>query len=192
MIAAIMWPRKTKVSIKVDPDPLAKAQQQIRDLQDALRFYVDRHDEASEQLELAVARIDMLRRHKAEIVERVEGIFHMARWIQEDRDTAEAEVVRLKEMVERLRGIWSQTGKIAARRLGDLIRAKLEIEQLTLQMVGISSAAMGWMDAPVLRGDYVWSVPYQDVLVLRQRYEKLRTFIHPDLLQEIEQSSSGQ
>jgi len=184
--------KKVKIQFKVDPDALAKAQQQIRDLQDALRFYVDRSDEVGEQLELAGARIDMLRRHRTEIVERVEGIFHMARWIQGDRDTAEAEVVRLKEMVERLRGVWSQTGKIAARRLGDLAKAKLEIDQLTVQMAGVSVAALGWSTETAKRGDYGWSVPYQDALNLRQRYDRLRTLVHPEVVEEIEESLRGQ
>jgi len=162
---------KVKIQSEADSDSLEKAQQQIRDLQEALRFCVDCGDTTREQLELAVARAEMFKRHKEEIVGRVEGILHMARWIQDDRDAAEAEVIRLNEMVERLRAVWAKTGKTAALRLQ-------EIEHFTVQMAGISTAVLGGTKYPAVQGQYGWSAPYQDVLDLRAKYDRLRTLIN--------------
>lgn len=51
-----------------------------------------------------------------------------------------------------------------------------EVEQLRVQLAGCSVAALGWNGPESLakRGDYGWSVPYQDVLELRAKYERLQ------------------
>lgn len=52
--------------------------------------------------------------------------------------------------------------------------AKAEAEQLRVQQAGVSVAALGGTKEPVAarRGDYGWSVAYQDTLDLRLKYEQ--------------------
>ncbi len=60
--------------------------------------------------------------------------------------------------------------------------AEREVEQMQVQMAGISVAAFGGTKEPAKQGDYGWSVPYQDVLDLRIRFDTLET----DLRQAVE------
>ena len=46
-------------------------------------------------------------------------------------------------------------------------------EQLTVQLAGVSVAALGGIHEPAKQGDYGWSSAYQDVLNLRIKYEEL-------------------
>jgi hypothetical protein len=46
-----------------------------------------------------------------------------------------------------------------------------EIEQLQVQLAGVSTAALGGIKGPAKEGDYGWSVAYQDTLDLRLKYE---------------------
>ena len=48
-----------------------------------------------------------------------------------------------------------------------------ETEQLRVQLAGCSVAALGWIKNTAKKGDYGWSVAYQDVLDLRLKYEEL-------------------
>ncbi len=47
------------------------------------------------------------------------------------------------------------------------------IEQLTVQLAGCSSAALGATKRPAKKGSYGWSAAYQDVLELRRKYDRL-------------------
>lgn len=47
-----------------------------------------------------------------------------------------------------------------------------KIEQLTVQLAGCSVAALGGKDI-AKKGDYGWSVAYQDILDLRKKYDAL-------------------
>ena len=49
-----------------------------------------------------------------------------------------------------------------------------EVEQFQTQLGGCSVAALGWNKEPAKKGDYGWSVAYQDVLDLRAKYERLQ------------------
>lgn len=99
---------------------------------------------------------------------------------------AEIEAERLKKENKLLRQVWTYTGAIAARRAGEIVKLKLEVEQMTVQMAGISVAAFGGTEDPAVQGQYGWSMPYQDVLELRRRYEKVRALVLPEVVQEIE------
>lgn len=57
---------------------------------------------------------------------------------------------------------------------GELAQAKAEIEQLHVQMGGISVAALGCHkpDQIAVQGQYGWSVAYQDVLRLRRQFDE--------------------
>jgi len=48
-----------------------------------------------------------------------------------------------------------------------------QVERLTVQLAGCSTAAMGATKEPAERGDYGWSQAYQDVLELRRKYDQL-------------------
>lgn len=50
-----------------------------------------------------------------------------------------------------------------------------QVEQLQVQLAGCGAAALGGIEPAVraVRGQYGWSVAYQDVLDLRLKYEKL-------------------
>ena len=48
-----------------------------------------------------------------------------------------------------------------------------ELEQMRVQMAGVSVAAMGGTNDPAKRGEYGWSVAYQDTLELRLKYNIL-------------------
>jgi len=48
-----------------------------------------------------------------------------------------------------------------------------EADQLRVQLIGCSVAALGGTKNPAKKGDYDWSPAYQDVLDLRKKYEKL-------------------
>jgi len=53
------------------------------------------------------------------------------------------------------------------------------VEQSQVQLAGVSVAAFGGTSEPVRakEGDYGWSVAYQDVLSLREKYDRLRDAI---------------
>jgi len=59
-----------------------------------------------------------------------------------------------------------------AKKAMDGLRAR--VEQLIVQAAGVSTAAMGWISDTAKEGEYGWSVPYQDTLILRQKYDGLR------------------
>ena len=50
---------------------------------------------------------------------------------------------------------------------------KKRIDHLELQLAGCLTAAEGWIENPAKPGEYGYSLAYQKVLDLRQRYEKL-------------------
>lgn len=70
------------------------------------------------------------------------------------------------------------TGTGPAVTVGDLLNildaAQKRVEQLNVQMAGITAAALGWGGLEAKPGDYGFSVPYQDVLNLRHDYEKMK------------------
>ena len=53
--------------------------------------------------------------------------------------------------------------------------ARLEAEQLQVQLAGCGAAALGATDNPAKPGDYGYSAAYRDVLALRMEYDALRT-----------------
>ena len=55
-----------------------------------------------------------------------------------------------------------------------------KVEQLMVQLAGCSVAAIGWIKDPAKEGDYGWSVPYQDVLQLRRKYDELTTLLNTE------------
>lgn len=57
----------------------------------------------------------------------------------------------------------------------EIIKLKDQVEQLNVQLAGVSVAALGGTKGSVVakQGDYGWSVPYQDVLDLRIKYDQL-------------------
>jgi len=127
-------------------------------------------------------RIARLERYNLTLVDMYERYTKMAHWIQDDRDAAEAKVESLAAEVEYLRRMWSETGTIAAHRVGEIMKARAEvrglrddIEKMTVQMAGISTAARGGTGCEVaaVKGQYGWSPAYQDVLELRIKYERL-------------------
>ncbi len=62
------------------------------------------------------------------------------------------------------------------RLLVKLAETQAREEQLQVQLAGCSVAAMGWSKGKnvVKRGQYGWSVPYADVMKLRNEVERLR------------------
>jgi len=48
------------------------------------------------------------------------------------------------------------------------------VGQLQVQLAGVSTAAFGVKTEVAKQGDYGWSVPYQDVLDLREKYDALQ------------------
>lgn len=60
------------------------------------------------------------------------------------------------------------------RRFRDMLRNAREAEQLRVQLAGVTTAALGWSKGnEAKQGQYGWSPAYQDVLSLRQAWEKL-------------------
>jgi hypothetical protein len=51
---------------------------------------------------------------------------------------------------------------------------KDQVEQLQVQLAGVSVAALGGTSHPAVEGDYVWSSAYRDVLGLRREYDSLK------------------
>lgn len=75
--------------------------------------------------------------------------------------------------------IWSEV-KDAVDEVTEHYENKIEdledqLEQMRVQMAGISVVASGCTSGPNLakEGDYGWSIPYQDVLKLRQKYDDI-------------------
>lgn len=50
---------------------------------------------------------------------------------------------------------------------------RTQVEQYQVQMAGVSTAVQGHTSDPAKQGDFGWSVPYQDVLELRCKYDAL-------------------
>lgn len=51
---------------------------------------------------------------------------------------------------------------------------RAQVDQLTVQLAGVTAAALGWSKGQEAKqGQYGWSPAYQDVLVLRERLEAL-------------------
>ena len=48
-----------------------------------------------------------------------------------------------------------------------------QVEQMTVQLAGVSTAAEGCTRDPAKRGEWGWSPAYQDVLDLRRKYDAL-------------------
>ena len=65
------------------------------------------------------------------------------------------------------------------RRLRNLLRDAREADQLRVQLAGVSVAALGGTSPAVVvkRGQYGWSVAYQDVLGLRRQYDDFRNLV---------------
>jgi hypothetical protein len=55
----------------------------------------------------------------------------------------------------------------------EIKRLKDEVERLTVQLAGCSTAANGATKDVAKQGDYGWSVAYQDVLDLRNKFDNL-------------------
>ena len=63
-----------------------------------------------------------------------------------------------------------ETIRIANREIKKL---KAEVEQQRVQLAACSVAVYGGTKDPAKRGDYGWSVTYQDVLDLRIKYDAI-------------------
>ena len=63
-----------------------------------------------------------------------------------------------------------------------------EVDQLRVQLAGVSVAALGGTSEPVIakEGDYGWSVAYQDTLDLRRKFDQAR-----EALERIESICDG-
>jgi hypothetical protein len=152
-------PRKVKVSMKVDTEVAEKARTEIGRLRSLIT-------------EMGADRRKGL--------DRIADNFHryamLARWIQDDRDAAEAEVERLKKDNKLLRKVWSETGAVAQHRAAQVVKLKLEHEQLQVQLAACLTAAEGVTNPEHVAkgGSYGWSLAYQKVLDLRRKYDLFR------------------
>jgi hypothetical protein len=61
--------------------------------------------------------------------------------------------------------------------LRDLLYHVGQAEQLQVQLAGCGAAALGATKHPAVRGDYGWSLTYQDVLELRIRHDRLEALV---------------
>ncbi len=189
--SCVVWPwylrrkeKRVKLAFQVDTDFAERARKEISRLQALVQ----------EQGRLARQGRDSTR-------ELFERYIRLAHWIQDDRDTAEAKVLeltdtlhacdvarraavarltgdveRLQEENKKLRKVWSETGTIARHRAAQVVKLKLETDQLQTQLAGCSTAARGGTSPRQVAnpGDFGWSPAYQDVLELRRDYDRLR------------------
>jgi hypothetical protein len=49
----------------------------------------------------------------------------------------------------------------------------ISLDQHEIQLAAISTAATGWIDKPLASDSWAWSVAFEDVMVLRHKYEVL-------------------